>query len=127
VSIEFPEGTLEPTGRRITQMMVRGIGPILVDEPYEEFRARFKAFMDEEHTRGDQFEYTEFYSWKVEVNRMHQLHVKTEPGCLTLDGCRDVSEITVGYMTTDPLDVPRSNGGILAPPPFAVHGPGKRR
>ncbi len=121
MSIEVPDGVLEPTGLRITQIMVRGVGPILVDEAYEDFCARFKAFMDAEHERGDQFEYTEFYSWKAEVNKMNQLHVKREPGCLTLDGCRDVSEITVGYMTLDPIDVARPVS------PFAIHGPGKRR
>jgi hypothetical protein len=126
MNIEFPDGVVQPTGKRITQLMVRGIGPILVDEPYEEFCARFKTFMEEEHTRGNQFQYMEFYSWKVEVGKMHQLHLKTEPGCLTLDGCRDVTEITVGYMTLDPIEQ-RSSNGIVTAPPFAVHGPGKRR
>jgi hypothetical protein len=125
-AIQLPDGVLEPTGNRITQMSVRGIGPILVDEIYEDFCKRFQAFMEAEHARGDQFHYTAFYSWKAEVNRLHQLHVKTVPGCLTLDGCRDVTEITVGYMTVDPIEI-KPQSGIVAPAPFAIHGQGKRR
>ncbi len=126
--IELPDGVLEPTGLRVTSISVRGIGPILVDEIYEDFCKRFKEFMEAEHARGDQFHYTAFYSWQAEVNRLNQLHVKTIPGCLTLDGCRDVSEITVTYLTVNPVDLPKPSLLTASQaPPFAVHGPGKRR
>ncbi len=125
MNLELPDGVINPVGKRITQIMVAGIGPILVDEAYEEFCTRLKEFMDVEHTRGELFHYQEFYSWKAEVGKMHQLHVKTEPGCLTLDGCRAIYEITVGYLTTDPIDVGRPSNGVVVPQ-YAMHGPGKR-
>jgi hypothetical protein len=125
--IELPDGVLEPTGQRVTSVSVRGIGPILVDEIYEDFCKRFKEFMEEEHQRGDQFHYTAFYSWQVEVNKFNQLHVKRIPSCLTLDGCRDVSEITVSYLTVDPVDLGPRSSALITGSPFAVHGPGKRR
>lgn len=124
--LEGVEGVLEPTGDPITCLMVRGIGPVLVDEPYTEFVARFTAFMNEEHARGDVFHFTTFYSWQAEVNKLHQRHVKREPSVLTLDGCQAIDQITVEYITVKPLDIPKPSP-IVQAPPFAVHGPGKRR
>ncbi len=124
--LEGVAGALEPTGDPITCIMVRGVGPILVDEAYGDFVARFAAFMTADHERGALFHFTTFYSWKAEVNKLHQLHVKREPSALTLDGCQDVTQITVEYITVKPMDVRGPSPIVTGAPPFALHGPGKR-
>lgn len=127
--LEGVPGAVEPTGKPITLAMVRGTGPVLIDEPYEQFVARFSAFMSEEHERGALFHFTTFYSWQQEVNKLHVRHVKPEPSCWTLDGCQAVDQFTVEYLQVKPLDVtPKpplavAQGGL---PDFLRHGPGKR-
>lgn len=123
--IELPAGVLQPTGKRITCVIVRGVGPILVDEIYEVFCSRLRTFMNTEHERGDTFPFTTFYSWQVEVNKLHQRHIKTEPSCFTVDGCADITQITPEYITVDPIELKQPSP--IAQAPFAMHGPGKRR
>lgn len=124
--LEGVEGVLEPTGAPITCLMVRGIGPLLVDEPYADFLARFTAFMSAEHERGDLFHFTTFYSWQATIDKLTQRHVKREPSVLTLDGCQAIDQITVEYITVKPIDLVKPSP-ILQAPSFPVHGPGKRR
>jgi hypothetical protein len=124
--LEGVEGVLEPTGDPITCLMIRGIGPVLVDEPYAEFVARFAAFMNKTQPRGAVFHFTTFYSWQAEVNKLHQRHVKREPSVLTLDGCQAIDQITVEYITVKPIDL-AGPPSIVKAPPYPIHGPGKRR
>lgn len=124
--LEGVPGAVAPAGRPIVVAMVRGTGPVLIDEPYGELIARFSAFMNTDHNRGDLFHFATFFSWKQEVNKLHVMHVKTEPSVWTLDGCQAVDQFTVEYLQTEPIDVtPKPH--IAAPAPFSIHGPGKRR
>ena len=127
--LEGVPGAVEPTGKPITLAMVRGTGPVLIDEPYGEFVERFAAFMNEEHPRGALFHFTTFYSWQQETNKLHMRHVKTEPSCWTLDGCQAVDQFTVEYLQVKPIDV-TPKPALAAPMggrlPFPLHGPGKR-
>jgi hypothetical protein len=121
---------VQPTGRPITMAMLRGTGPVLIDEPYPELIARFSAFMNSEQPRGALFHFTTVYSWKVELNKLHTMHVKFEPAVWTLDGCQAVDQFTVEYLQVEPIDItPRRPLALAtqAPPPFQLHGPGKRR
>jgi hypothetical protein len=121
--IQFPAGTVEPIGRRITRILLRNSTPILVDEIYEDFCKRFQEFMVKEHTRGEQFHYSTFYSWRAEVNKLHVEHIKVEPACFTLDGCMEVVQITPEYLRVESIEVPSQSPIAL---PFQPHGPGKR-
>lgn len=126
--LEGVPGAVTPSGKPITLAMVRGTGPVLIDEDFDQLIARFSAFMNAEHQRGDLFHFTTFYSWKQEVNKLHVMHVKTEPSVWTLDGCQAVDQFTVEYLQVKPLDVtPKAPLAVASGPlPFPLHGPGKR-
>lgn len=121
-----PTGSVDPEGKPITVVMMRGTGPVLIDEPYPDFLRRFQEFMDAEHSRGELFHFITFYSWEVEAGKLHTRHVKTEPSAWTLDGVQAIDQITVDYLKLKPIE--RMAGSpIVQGPPFVMHGPGKRR
>jgi hypothetical protein len=123
--IQLPEGIVEPRGRRITSVVLRGSGTQLVVEDYESFCERFSAFMEREHSRGDLFTFTTVYRWQQDNANMTHIHSKFEPGAWTLDGCQDVEAINVHYLETEPIEI-KQPSQLMAPPPIILHGPGKR-
>jgi hypothetical protein len=126
--IDLSAAQAVPIGKRITAVVLRGTGTQLVNESFEDFCARFSAFMAEEHSRGELFTFRTYYSWEATVDKITHMHVIEEPGAWSLDGCQDVQAINVQYITTAPIETGRERSAIAAPAPVVLvqHGPGKR-
>jgi hypothetical protein len=115
-----------PEGRPICAVIIRGSGTQIVVEEFEEFCARFSAFMNVEHDRGDLFRFDTVYSWQATVDKLTQMHIVVRPGAWTVDGCQDVQSINPEFLKIESLEVKRDSP-IVRSQQFPVHGPGKRR